>query len=156
MPTSYLPEAFGVIIRDLLINRSLGEVYNTPGTWPVFVANTPDSPDNCLTVFETTGVQNGREMIGGAYFEQKGLQILVRSNTYPVGDSKARDIAKDFTETLSPYTLFQADSNEYYRIHNISKSSGPIPAGRETEASKRYLFTINFTVTLAWLENYSP
>lgn len=156
MPTAYLPDSFGVVFYDLLINRSLANVYNTPSTWPAFVGNKPDSPDNLIVVNETTGTQDGRDMNSGAYFDRKGLQILVRSNTYPVGEAKSRDIMKDFTETITFPLIFQADSTEYYRINNITRTSGPIPIGREMEASKRYQFTVNFLVSLEWLEGYSP
>lgn len=156
MPTSYLPEAFISIIYDLLITRSLGEAYNTSGTWPVFKANTPDTPDEVITVLETTGTQDGRDMNSGAYFERKGLQILVRSNTYVVGEIKSRAIVKDLTETITLPLIYQATSQEYYRINNLTKSSGPIPLGKEVEASKRYLFTSNFLVSLEWLDGYTP
>lgn len=156
MPTAYLPESFGSIIYDLLISRSLGVPYDSTSNWRVFIANTPDAPDEIITINETTGTQSGRDMNSGAYFDRKGLQLLIRSNTYPVGEIKARDIAKDLTETITLPQIFQADSQEYYRLNNFSKSSGPIPIGREVEASKRYLFTINFLVSLEWLDGYTP
>lgn len=157
MPTSYLPDSFAVIIRDFVISRSLGNVYDTPSTWPVFVANIPQSPDNVIVINETTSVRDGRDMISGAYFDRKGVQFLIRSNTYNPGQLKARDIVKDLTETATfPQVYLLSSSSEYYRINNFSLTSGPIPIGREIEASKRYQFTINFLVSLEYLEGYTP
>jgi len=148
-PTMVRLDSVSKIVQDLLVVRTLGTIPNVAGTWPVYRANQPDVPDDMIAVFESQGVRQGRHMIGGAYKERAAFQVMVRSNNYDTGDKKAADIAIDLIESLPViYILTTAVTLNQYRIDSISKASGPIPLGKETTVSKRYLFSINFTMSI--------
>lgn len=154
--TTHAPDSFLIVMQDLFVSRSLGTLPPN-ATWPVYAPLMADSPSNAIALQETLGIQQGRDQIGGGYYERKGLNVLVRGSNYEVTNLKARDIVKDLTETIETPLVFQSTtSSEYYRINGISKVSGPLSLGQDVPSSVRYNFSINMTVSLDWLENYSP
>lgn len=157
IPTSNLPDSIAEIVQILLTNDGLGVLPSVGGLWPTYRANEPDTPDNCVTVFETEGERQGRYMIGGAYVRRFGFNIRVRSHSYDTGYTKAKNITKHFEEDIEyPRILQITSSTEYYEIGSVSTTSGPIPLGKSIEDSKRYLFSANFTAYVRWLRNYIP
>lgn len=133
-------EAIGGLIQ-------LGSVGSDPASgdpWPIYSTNMPDTPDNCMTVFTTEGVRQGRYMITGAYHYRSGFQVLVRSSTYTPGLDKIKEVI-EYLETVyqEPVTIL----SDTYTVHSVSITSGPLPLGKSVEDSKRYLFSMNGTLT---------
>lgn len=162
MPTGLLTNPTSKVVRQLLIDGSLGqsggETSGTSGSssdWPIFAPNTPDSPDNMVVIKDTLGIQQGRLHNDGSEVYQPGIQILVRSNDYDIGWEKIQRIAIYLDESVlrSSAAVGSAD----YFVDAWSRASGPIPLGKESEGrrletsagtSKRYLFTLNGTLSL--------
>jgi len=133
------------IVAQLLVDLSLGSDPTGSSAWPVFVAREPETPDNCITVFGTASKKQGRTMNDGEVQEQHGIQVSVRSGTYPTGFAKARAIAVALDESVRLNTVSLESAT--YTVYGVSRTSGPLDLGKEP-TTKRNVFTINATVTL--------
>lgn len=119
--------------------------------WPSFTNREPPTPDDCVTVFDTDGVDHGRVMFGGERQSHHGIQIRVRSTYHDSGFKKAREIALsldslyDFSVTV-PGT--QQVGGEDYVVHSVNRVGEVLSLGREVPESKRSVFTVNAMLTL--------
>jgi len=129
------------VIQQLIIDFGLGTAVADDDDWPVFLSTTVDSPDNCLTVYDTTGMHDGRHMVNGEVQEHHGFMVRVRSKRYSVGWSKAHVIAIAFDEQVR-YTGVVIGTSTY-SVREINRASGPIHLGKEVPENKRHLFTLN-------------
>ena len=134
------------IIRQLLIDLSLGTAPADSGSWPIYVSAVPDTPDSIVTVTDTTGKDDGRLMNGGERQEHHGFQIAIRAVTHAAGFTKARAIAVSIDEDVDNADVTVSSSS--YVVYAISRISGVIVAGKNPPTSKRNLFTINAVVAL--------
>ncbi len=162
MPTGLLTDPTSKVVRQLLIDGSLGQsggsVSGTSGSsddWPIFAPNTPDLPDNVVVIKDTSGIQQGRLNNDGSEVYRPGVQILVRSNDYDTGWEKIQRIAIYLDETVLRSSA--AVGSASYFVDTWSRASGPFSLGKESEGrrletsagtSKRYLFTLNGTLAL--------
>ncbi len=145
------------VLAKALISLSLGvESPNIP--WPVYVANEPDVPDNCITTFDSYGKSGGRTMYDGEQQEHHGVQIRVRSVSHPIGFTKARAIAIALDENIYDM-VFTIDSTSYL-IHCVNRQGDPISLGKEVTvsgykseapSSRRHIFVINTLVMVRQL-----
>lgn len=158
LPTANLSDPVAKIVQELIVAQSLGTLPSSNGSWPVYAENFANTPDDCIVIQTTTPILQGRYMASGAYKENPAFQITVRSNDLATGDAKAREISVDLTENFLNQ-VFSAASGQDYRIHALSKASGPLFLGKDTESasggdrfhraeSKRYLWSINFTMSI--------
>lgn len=131
------------IIRQLLIDLGLG---SNGGTWPVFYAMEPNAPDNCISVFDTTGTSDGRSMIDGELFGHEGFQVRVRAQDHDTGWTKADAIQKGLAEDVSLETVTVASSR--YTVYAVTRISDVLPLGRQVPQSMRSIFTINATLAV--------
>lgn len=108
--------------------------------WPVYVMDEPGSPDNVLTVFDTSPVTNGRRMVDGVRVQHWGLQVRIRATTPLLGWAKAQSLGVFLDEVVkqSPVQL----GTSRYLVEAISLTS-LLSLGKETPTSKRVLYTIN-------------
>jgi hypothetical protein len=134
------------VIGQLLVALGLGTDPTAGGAWPVYVSDEPDSPDSCLTVFDTSARDRGRLMATGQRVEMHGFQVRVRSTTHPVGYTKARAVAVALDEDV--YQTAVTLGGHVYMVHSVSRSSDVIPLGKELPRSERSIFTINATGTI--------
>lgn len=135
------------VVRQLLVDLGLGIDYADDRTdWALFASGEPDLPDNCITVYDTTGLDEGREMVSGERQEHHGLQIRVRSKTQAVGFAKARDISVALDEDVYQETV--AVDGDSYLVWAVRRTGDPLFLGKDAPNSKRNLFTINATVSL--------
>jgi hypothetical protein len=109
--------------------------------WPCYASDEPDIPDNCVTVYDTQGRDDGRSMIDGERYEHHGIQIRVRAQSHIFGYLQSRQIAVALDQfvvgagvTVSGHSFF---------VPCVSRTSGVIPLGRDTPNTKRRIFTIN-------------
>ena len=134
------------IIRDLLIDLSLGTLPTNNTAWPVFRSNQPDSPDNSICVFDTENELQGRRQTDGVTIEFYGILIRVRGVDYSTGFNKAKDIAHQLdTEVLRDDVTIGSDT---YRVQAVTRRGGVLSLGSELGVSRRRLFTINAVASI--------
>lgn len=132
----------GALLRLLLV----GSHPSDKQAWPIFVANTPDNPNNCISIFGTSGLTGGRLQISGEVVEFPGIMIRVRCTDSQMGSKKANEI-QHALDSMVPNTVVDVGDRQY-TIHNASRRSGVIPLGLSIENSSNYLFTSNYALTL--------
>lgn len=137
------------IIRYALINASGGTLPTNNGSWPIYCNSEPDSPDNCITIYDTEGRQHGRSMIDGERQEHYGVQVRVRAADPPTGFTKAQDLALLLDKTIINANVSISSTN--YIVYTVSRSGNVISLGYDTPLSKRRLFTMNATISLRQL-----
>ncbi len=119
----------------------------TDDIWPLYVNHLPDSPnveDNCGAIYDTTGVKDGR-LMEGPVPQHFGIQLKIRSLGNQAGYVKIEDIAVAMDEVVRvELSLSSGD----YVIQNVSRTSPVVPLGIEGGTKRRFLFTINFLVTM--------
>jgi len=99
----------------------------------IFEGFQPDSPDNCIALFEYGG--SGYDLVVDT--EDTRLEALVRNDTYTTGRAKCRDIIEAL-HGLSNTAL----SGTNYRI--IRALQSPNYLGRDSK--NRYEWSINFKI----------
>lgn len=133
------------IAQALLV--SLGVVSNPTlnQAWPAYVSMEPSTPDDCVTVKDTAGKDDGRTMVDGERQEHHGFQVRIRGSTHLEGFAKANavQIALD-QQVLGATVTIGAHT---YVVYAVS-TSPVLSLGKEQGTSKRSLFTINCTAAL--------
>ena len=115
--------------------------------WPVFVSNMPDgsnAPDDLAAVFDTVGVKDGRLMSSENIFHY-GVMYELRSSTYEAGWAKACEL--ETAIKTQGITEVDVDSR-IYSLENVTQSGQINALGVEPGSKRRFLFTINFLLTL--------
>ncbi len=121
----------------------------TEDTWPLYVNHLPDDrsssvEDNCGAIYDTTGVKDGR-LMEGPVPQHFGIQLRIRSLGNQAGYVKIEGIAAAMDEVVRvELSLSSGD----YVIQNVSRTSPVVPLGIEGGTKRRFLFTINFLVTM--------
>lgn len=145
------------VIANLLVQLGVASIpVTTSGaSWGVYVSNEPTSPDRVITVYDTEGRKNGRTMTDGEIQEHHGVQIRIRSDTYPIGYTKARAVVikldrDGVAQPESACTTVTIGGVRYW-IRNLSRTSDVISVGKEAPNSKRTLFTVNYLVSIRML-----
>lgn len=141
-------EAPAIIMGQWLTDVLLGSKVETGGLWPVFVSSMPDKPNNCISVEDTNPNLEGRFMRTGQTVRHYGVQIVVRSETYPIGHLKMRAIDEAVDKILQD--LVTTDQGTF-RIDNASHFSGIISIGPEPGTTRRELFSLNLLLTISEL-----
>jgi len=134
------------IVRQLMIDLSLGTIPSDNGAWPIFVAWEPNTPDSLITIHDTEPNIDGRRCISGVTDLHLGIQIAVRSLGYEAVEAKATSIMETLEESVSRASVTIDTSN--YVVYAIFRNSGPLSLGLENPTSKRYLFTLNAFISV--------
>jgi hypothetical protein len=132
------------ISRYLLIDLDLGTVPTDEGAWPIFADREPESPDDCITVYNTQGLDEGRDMISGELFGHQGIQVRVRAAVQQTGWAKATAIQKAMAESVLRTAVSISSSD--YLVQCFAKIGDVLNLGKHP-TSNRYLFTINAVVS---------
>lgn len=131
------------IVRRVLIARGLGADPNPDPTvtvsWPIYVANEPSVPDNCITIYTTAGTNSGRTNPDGERQGHHGIQVRVRAKNDRVGINKANEIAIGM-DAVDQHFITLDTTN--YVVHSLNRSSDVLPIGKDPN-SNRPLYTIN-------------
>lgn len=140
------------VVRQMLVDLGLGVAGDydqtgryTGGDWPVFAASEPDLPDECLTVYDTTPIDDGSIMIDGERQEHQGVQIRVRAREHDAGWLKARAVAVALDESVYDETV--TIDGTTYLVMSANRQGGIAVLGKEP-TSRRNLFTLNALVTM--------
>jgi hypothetical protein len=131
------------IVRYALVGLEVGTLPSAGGTWPISVNKELDTPDETVTVFDTTGKDDGRSMYDGTRDEHPGVMLRIRAQSVPAAHNKASELA-----TLLD-TLYQEEvsiGEESYLLHSVTRVGNPIPASDPN--SERKLFTVNCLVCI--------
>ena len=131
------------IARRLLISLGLGSDPSPTGTadWSVYVGAEPQSPDNCITLFDTEGRISGNTQPDGEIQEYHGLQIRVRGADYATGYTRARRIAVALDTDVERDSV--TISSNTYCACSVTRVSDVIHLGQDKPASRRQVFVIN-------------
>ena len=113
-------------------------------TWPLWISHMQDKPSNAGAIYDTSGILEQRQMSGLVPTHQ-GIQIRIRAISYETGYAKIEDIASALDEVFD--VSVEIDPEEYV-IQNISKSSPIVPLGIEVGTKRRFLFTVNYLLTM--------
>lgn len=139
--TSRLQHSAADVIRYLMVAQGLGVLPSAGGSWPIYVGTEPETPDNCLTVYNTTPVKDGRYMVSGQVAQHYGVLVRVRGVNQQTIAAKAEEVKAVLTEQVQLATVDVGPS--LYLVQSLSLASGPIYIGAEPEG-ERELATVNF------------
>jgi hypothetical protein len=137
------------VLRYLMIAHNLGSIGVGPTTddWRIFVDNEPDSPDNVVTVYNTTSRPQGRHQTDGEIQEMHGVQIRVRSQLSKEGYAKARSIAIELDE--GTYRENVTIDSAVYCFHSFTRIGDIISIGKDAPTpTKRNVHVFNGLLTL--------
>lgn len=99
--------------------------------WDHFVDAMPDRPEQCLGVFNTTNVLDGRLMSGRTVIKP-GVQLRARAKqTSSLGAAEAAHakLQSLLTWLDTVKRLLVVDGDDVYMIHAVRQSSGILPLG---------------------------
>ena len=134
------------IVRYLLIALARGSLPEDEAAWPIYVSQEPDTPDSCITVYDTSGILEGRAQVSGEIQEHYGIQIKVRAASTTVAYAKISEVNNWIDESVRN-NLVIIDSSQYL-VYAITRKGGILSLGKELSASKRNLYTVNAIVSL--------
>ena len=141
------------VLRRVLIALGFGTAPEDDplGSWPIYAAYEPDLPDNVITLYDTAGVHQGRDMITGEVFERHGVQLRIRSTTHPLGYQKTRALAVALDESIYQESVTLDDPGvgtaTSYLVHAVSRR-GILALGKDVPGGKRSVFTVNALVSV--------
>lgn len=135
------------ILRDLLVQEDQATNLRDQKDWPACHASEGDGPDNMVTVYDASGELQGRLHVTGKVPEHYGIQIRVRSSESEVGYKKMSSLCRWMDQEL--YRNEITVDGVAYLVHSATKRTSVLPLGRDVNNSSRFLFTVNYTVTIA-------
>jgi hypothetical protein len=145
------------VIRKLLLNHGTVGDHTLNEDWPIFVSIEPEEVngkriDDIITIYNTVGKEDGRHQIDGSRAEHPGIQVLIRCADSERGLVKARELERILNEEVLRENVELYDSNDVlytYFVQALTQTSLILPLGRDQDNSDRFLFTINYTVTMS-------
>lgn len=144
----------GNVVCQLLIDLDIGTDPVDEDEWSVYTTQEPDKPDDCITVYDTVGIESGRTTPDGERSEHPGIQVRVSGTTYTKGFVKANEIARAFDNLVRQtiVNIANADDTEnQYKVQTIIRKGTIIPLGRDKPTSRLSVFTINALVSVRQL-----
>lgn len=124
------------ILKELLLSNS--------DEWDSFISSMPDSPDNCVAIYDTAGTLDGRVMKTGEVDGHYGIQIKVRSLNYEDGWQKLNEMVNNLDLATVPLEIVVGETT--YIIQNGSRTSPIVPIGNDEK--RRSLFTVNYLMAI--------
>jgi len=106
----------------------------------LFLSLMPDTPDNVVALYESTGGVVPVSTMGSTnlpQIERPELQVIVRNTSYSTG----RTLANTLWELLTAVSNTTIESTLYHRIESTSS-----PFVFDRDDSRRVLFSCNFNV----------
>lgn len=137
------------MIAQFFVNKGLASAPQLSQAWPVFIsfmpaANPPNVPVNCIAIYDTTGIMDGRYQDDGTQIQHPGIQIRVRSRYFPDGYNRSVSLQDEMDAAIN-YVLDVGENN--FLIQNISRRTNIVPLGNEPDTNFE-LFTINAICTI--------
>lgn len=134
-----------IVSRAIIANGGGSDPGPPDADWPVNVSKEADMPDNALTVYNTTGMDDGRSNPDAERMQHYGIQVRVRATSHPAASAKAYAIAILLDEV---YTQTIDIGSSSYLLHSVNRVGPPVDVGKETPTSKRSIYTINALAAL--------
>ena len=145
-------DAPSVILRQLLIDNSVGTDPTDESDWPIYVSHEPDGDgieDDLITIYDTSATKDGRLMTG-ANIIHEGCMLRVRVRGYTAGWAKMRSIYNTLENVLRNTVVIGAVT---YNMQNVNIMSSILPLGiPEDDTKRRDLFTLNILITINEIE----
>lgn len=136
-----------LIVANLLVTEGFASLPASNTNWPIFVSREPDSPDNLMAVFDTTGQQFGFTQNDGYGQEHPGVMIRFRSADYSTGWVKANGVKQELDIGVYQRTI-QID-NIVYTIAAVTRRGDVNSLGTDGPNGKRRLFSLNATISFS-------
>lgn len=133
-------EIMAKVLEDLNIGNTVPNE-----DWFIFRFSEGNTPDNCITVYNTTGTTQGATQIDGVLQIHHGIQIRIRGDNPKTAYSKANEIAVAL-DGLQQRNVTIESTN--YVVAAARRTSDVLDLGNEVPTSKRRIFTINAIVAL--------
>ncbi len=140
------------IVRWLMVDagQASDPTLATLDDWPAYVDVETDTPDAVITVTDTTGQSDGRDMVDGSLNQHYGFQVRIRSVGKPDGFAKAQSLRRwmsegAYRERLSVVPFGPAT----YTVHCFAKIGQVLSLGTDAPSSRRWLHTVNAMVTVS-------
>lgn len=112
--------------------------------WSVYASRMPTGPGDCIGVFDTSGRNNGREMVAGEVQQHEGFMVRVRSESHDTGWAKADEVRAALDGV---YQRSVSVGGTHYVVHSVTRTSQVIALGTEKE-SQRCVFTITAVASI--------
>jgi len=130
---------------DILLRYLLDAgIASSASLWEGFVGFQPDLPDDVISIYDTTSIQDGR-LMSGETINHPGFQVRVRSNSRILAYRKVSDISSSFDAVLRTAVEMEGSN---YTLQSI-RQGAPIPLGLEQDRTPaRHLFVLNGSVTV--------
>lgn len=140
--SSNLEHSPAQITSSLLVALGVGTAPGSGGDWPVSYSSEPDRPDQAVTVYDTTGTDEGSA--GGEFQGHHGVQVRVRARTHGAGWSKANEALRALEAVrFSEVTI----DSSVYTVQCYAKSAGVNSLGRARNSTS-VLFTLNLLASV--------
>ena len=123
----------------ILLGVATDPLATTLGAWPVYEDMEPASPDNVITVYNTTPRVHGRTHPAGTTQQHYGFQVRIRGTTAPVAWLRANTIAEAFD---GQYQSIVTIAGTEYVVHAVHHN-GIVRIGKNVPTDKRSLYTMN-------------
>ena len=132
-------------LKDLLVDAGIGE-FAGASDWGIYIAYEPDSPDKCITLFDTGGPTAQVRLDRDLGPQDLTFQLRVRSMTYDEGMEECRAVRDVFALVKNMTAVEGTDTVQYAAI--IEQQREPTPLARDKR--QRFIFTWNFR-TRRWV-----
>jgi hypothetical protein len=136
-----------LILKEYLVDALLLQTPSGATEWPVYLQALPDGDyieDDCGCLSDGGGDKDGRLMIGTVIQHYK-IQLRARSREYDDGWNKINSICDILDFISNEDVVYDSDT---YRIYNVSRDV-ITPLGQEEETRRRWLFSVDFLVTIS-------
>lgn len=108
--------------------------------WPVYATSEPEGPDDCVTVYDTQGRDDGRTMPDGVSHQHHGIQIRVRSRDHQTGYRRGMAIRRWVQRVYDRQVTLDGAT---YVIECLTNVPDLINVGQDVPNGKRRVFTLN-------------
>lgn len=134
------------IIQQVLIDIGVGTNPPDGAQWPVFAPTEPDSPDNCLTVQEYTGIETGNDALSGQVYVHYGIQVRIRAEDPTIGSIKAHAIFKAINEDVNAHAV--SLGSNLYCVDSMTTAGTVNHLGLFRPEMRLELYTVNATTDI--------
>ena len=134
------------IMRDYLIEQSVGYAYSPTTDWSIATAAMPKRPLNCVAVYDEQALKKYRSHVNGIQ-EDPVISIEIRATEYEPGHYKAKKIMEAM-DSLSRW-IWVGDSGEYSQtvmIANARRTRGVLPLGMDDNG--RWVFNLEYALVI--------
>jgi len=110
-------------------------------------------PDSLVCVYDIEGSTKGKLMRNNVVIDYPMVSIMVRATSYADGFRKASGIKDAMDAYRNEY--LELDGGSAYSIADAKRNGNVNAIGQATGTRRRYLFSINYALTLASADDLS-